>query len=282
MKFVFLGYDYMLPVAQTLIKDNHELIGIMSIPCDQIFNFNHNCKALSQHLGASYIESKVNEAHIESFIGKGAELFVSAGYPYKIPPIDEKKAYGMNIHPSYLPHARGPMPIPHIIMNEDEKASGYTIHKLADKFDMGDILFQEKIALKADENVERYCAKIAAKAPLAAQGLLKDIKTSWKKAKAQKKGKGSFYSMPTQGMRTLNWDEPLDTIMKKIRAFSRFGCYADFAGQKWHIYACDGWPEKHNYQPGECLTVQNNLAIIAVKNGFIALKEFRPETKNST
>lgn len=279
MKFVFLGYDFMLPVAQELVKDGHELVGIISFPCDQIFNFNHNCKAMAQHLGANYIESKVNETHIESFIGKGAEVFLSAGYPYKIPPIDETKAYGMNIHPSYLPHARGPMPIPHIIINEETKAAGYTIHKLAPKFDMGDILFQEKIALKPDENVERYCAKIVTKAPQATQKILKDIKTYWNDAKPQKDGKGGFHKTPSRETRTLDWNENVETLLKKSSAFSRFGCHAQFAGQNWYVYALDCWTEKHEHEPGTCLTIQNNLALIAVKDGYIALKEFSPHAK---
>lgn len=277
MKFVFLGYDFMLPVAEQLINDGHELIGIISFPCDQVFNFNHNCQILAKHVGATYIESPVNDTHIESFITKGATAFISAGYPHKIPSIDEDKAYGINIHPSYLPHARGAMPVPHIIINEDTEAAGYTIHKLTQQFDAGDILFQQHVFIEENECVERYCAKILASAPSKMTSIMKNIDTSWAQAKEQKHDAASNCTTPNSQMRTLDWSQNVTTIMKTAHAFGRYGCFANIEDRIFNVFACDGWVEKHGLQPGTCITVQNNLAIIAAQNGFIALKEFREE-----
>jgi len=275
MKFVFLGYDFMLPVAQRLITDGHELIGILSFPCDQTFNFNHNCRSLAQQTGATYIESPINQTHIDSLIAKGAELFVSAGYPHKIPPILESKAYGINVHPSFLPKARGAMPVPHIIINENHDAAGYTIHKLAPEFDTGDILYQEKIALDDDECVERYCAKTLTMAPNALSHILNNFDRIWINAKPQYHNESSVCKLPDDDMRTLNWSQDVQHILRTQRAFGRYGCFANFGNRRWNVYACDGWTEQHDMTEGECISVQNNIAVIAAKNGFIALKEFK-------
>lgn len=267
----------MLPVAEQLVNDGHELIGIISFPCDQVFNFNHNCQLLSKHVGATYIESPVTDTHIDSFIIKGATAFISAGYPHKIPPIDDSKAYGINIHPSYLPHARGAMPVPHVIINEDTDAAGYTIHKLAPEFDAGDILFQEHVFMDQDECVERYCAKILASAPAKTAAIMQNIDEAWAQAKEQNHDEASNCTLPNNDMRTLDWSQNVATIMKTARAFGRYGCFANIDGRIFNVFACDGWIEKHDLEPGTCITVQNNLAIIAAQNGLIALKEFREE-----
>lgn len=275
MKFVFLGYDMMLPVAQQLIHHGHTLAGIMSFPCDQIFNFSHNARGLSVQTGAPLIESPINEAHIQDFIKNGTKAFIAAGYPYKIPPINEDDAYGINIHPSNLPHARGIMPVPHIITNDLNEAAGFTIHKLAAKFDTGDILGQQNITLDDDETVERYCAKILTRAPHMMQDIMDDIETYWDSATKQDETKASSYSAPSEEMRTLNWSQDIDDILKTANAFGRYGCVGHFDNRAWHIFASSGWREGHEHSYGTCITLQNNLCVIAVKNGYIVVKEFQ-------
>jgi methionyl-tRNA formyltransferase len=139
MKFVFFGYDFMLPSVIRLIEDGHDLIGIMSFECDNVFNFNQSCQELAKAHKIPLIMSRVTEEHIGKFLHDGCECFLSAGYPHKIPHIDESKAYAINIHPTYLPHARGMMPIPRIIMDNISTAAGFTAHKMTQKFDGGDI-----------------------------------------------------------------------------------------------------------------------------------------------
>ena len=280
MRFVYLGYDFMLPIAEQLVQNGHQLEGIMSFPCDQIFNFNHNCQALAKHTGAGYIESTVTQIHIESFLAKGVKAFISAGYPYKIPPIDAEQAYGINIHPSYLPYARGAMPVPHIIINEDEKAAGYTIHKLESEFDTGDILFQEQISLETDESVERYCAKILTQAPAQIVKILNEIEDSWTNAAPQDNSLATSYKLPDSETRTLNWSQNIEQILRTHKAFGRYGCHAKFADRLWNVYACDGWTEQHDHESGTCIALQNNLAIIAAENGYMALKEFEEIQQN--
>ncbi|NCT41065.1 MAG: hypothetical protein GW778_05340 [Alphaproteobacteria bacterium] len=269
----------MLPIAQNLLEDGHDLIGVMTFPCDQIFNFSHNCQALAKHTGATYIESPVSETHIDSLINKGADMFIAAGYPFKIPPINTQKAYGINVHPSVLPAGRGPMPVPHIILNEEDSAAGYTIHKLSPEFDTGDILYKEHIILSDDECVERYCAKILSQAPAKMVDIMHNFEEIWDNASPQDNSMANSYPLPDNATRTLNWSENIQHILRTSRAFGRYGCYAHFAGKTWNVYACEGWVDQHGYENGTCLSMQSNMAVIAAENGFIALKEFQEMTR---
>lgn len=274
MKFIFLGYDFMLPVAQRLIDDGHELIGIMSFECDQIFNFNTSCQSLAQNLGIPLIQKPITETHIDDCIEQGADLFISAGYPFKIPPIDETKSYGINIHPSYLPRARGIMPVPHILMTRDQNAAGFTIHKLTSKFDQGDILAQHKITLSNDESVETYSAKILQHAPDLLSKTIENIDENLKSAKPQNENDAYTAPMPTDDIRTINWNDSVEKIQNLNNAFGRFGCLANIQGNLFTVYELRTWKENHDNQPGDCLIAQQKLILIAAKDGFVCLTDF--------
>ncbi len=274
MKFVFLGYDFMLPVALRLIEDGHELIGIMSFECDQVFNFNLNCQSLAAEKNIPFIQSRISDIHIDSFLGKDANLFIAAGYPFKIPPIDKSKAFGINMHPSYLPRARGIMPVPHIILNTVQDAAGLTIHKLSIKFDQGDILAQHKITLTPEETVETYSAKILTRAPDLASNLVNDLPNKWAAAEPQNEKEAYTAPIPDDAMRTLDWNNNTGDLLKQGRAFGRFGCLAEFNSALWSVFEFKAWEEEHDHTPGTCLIIQPKMALIAAKNGFVCLTDF--------
>ena len=129
MKFVFFGYDFSLPVLQRLLDDGHELVALFTFECDNVFNFNREIIKTAQKQSVPFTMAKPTAEEIAYYTNEGAELFLSCGYPYKIPSIDESKAYSINTHPSLLPRGRGLMPSPHILMHEPEVA-GFTVHKL--------------------------------------------------------------------------------------------------------------------------------------------------------
>ena len=279
MKFVYFGYDFMLPAVERLLQDGHTLLGIFSFECDNVFNFNLECQHLAQQNNIPLILSPVEDFHIKSFLEKGTEVFLSAGYPHKIPPIDEEQAYAVNIHPTYLPKARGMMPIPRIIMDEIKDAAGFTAHKMTQDFDAGDILLQEKIDLSKTETVETYTAKISMRAPGSFSKLIAELPELWKKAKPQDHAKASFLTAPKDNERIFDWQSPVHDIDRIGRAFGRFGSIAHFDNQDWVVFDYDFWKEKHDYKPGTIVAHQNRTVTIAAQNGFICLKHFQPLQK---
>ncbi len=274
MKFVYFGYDFMLGAVQRLLQDGHQLIGVFSFPCDNVFNFNTNTLALAKQLNIPVTLEPPKDKDITFYLQKSCECFLSGGYPYKIPPIDETKAKGINVHPSYLPMGRGLMPTPHIILNHPQ-ASGMTVHKLAPKFDRGDILHQVPLPLHNRETVETLSARIALKVPDILSMLFSDLTTYWNDARPQNERKASYFPPPDDNMRLLNWDLPVAQIDRIARAFGRYGSLAKFDDDLWIVSAHDVWEEKHHLKPGTIATRLSREIIIAAKDGFICLKEFQ-------
>lgn len=274
MKFVYFGYDFLLGSALRLLEDGHELIGVFTFPCDNVFNFNAQTLALARHLDIPFKQDPPLASDIEFFQARGAGCFLSAGYPFKIPPIDSNRSYGINVHPSLLPAGRGLMPTPHIIMNHP-KASGLTVHKLAPRFDEGDILHQTPLPLRDHETVETLSARIALRAPDILSMLFSDLPTYWNDARPQNEKKASWFPPPDDLMRTLDWNLPVERIDTIARAFGRYGSLARFDNDLWIVYAHDVWKERHHLKPGTVALRLPREVIIAAKNGFVCLKEFQ-------
>ena len=275
MKFVYFGNDFTLPAIHRLIMDGHELIGILSFECDNVFTFNKNCQALAQKNNIPFIVSPATANHLEDFLKKGAQVFLAAGYPHKIPPIDENKAKAINVHPTYLPKGRGFVPITKIILDNMDAAAGFTAHKMTQTFDAGDILLQRKFALSPAETVETYNAKIAMRAPNMLSELMANLPAFWKNAAPQDKKHATYLPAPKDQDRIWDWTKPVRDIDRIGRAYGRSGCLAQIENQLWAVFDYEFWEEKHSYKSGELVASLSREIIIAARDGFFCLKDFQ-------
>lgn len=279
MKIVFIGYDYTLDIAQRLIADGHEIIHMFTFPCDDIFSSNAQINAFAAHFKISISDHTITVNDMNILVDQGCEVFLCAGYPNKIPVIDSAKAYSINLHPSLLPRARGVMPLPFIIMHEPE-AAGFTVHKLVEDFDAGDILYQEATPIDQHTDVETLSARIAVRAPDAVSMIIKDIKTYWDNATPQDHDAASSYNNPDTDMRQLNWDDTAENLRLKGCAFGRFGVTAMVTNnmddtQQIAVFQFTTWEEEHSHKPGTLLRSSSREIIISIQDGYICLKEFQ-------
>ncbi|PTB78271.1 Formyltransferase [Trichoderma longibrachiatum ATCC 18648] len=99
------------------------------------------CKSVAEHLGL-----RIHQR--ETFRGwtmpEGTNLIVVVSFGLFVPPriLKAAKYGGLNVHPSLLPHLRGPAPIHHAMMRGDEY-TGVSLQTLDPKtFDHGTVLAQ--------------------------------------------------------------------------------------------------------------------------------------------
>jgi methionyl-tRNA formyltransferase len=270
MKFVYCGYDFMLGIVHRLVQDGHEPVGLFTFPCDNIFNFNRETAAFGKEFSLPVLLEKPHRAEIDAMTDKGAEVFISAGYLYKIPNV--APAYGVNIHPAYLPKGRGLMPIPFILLDHPE-AAGFTIHKLADELDAGDIIAQEKFELEDNETVESLSGRIATRAPELMAEIMKDLPKHWNVAKKQDESAALNFPPPSDQMRFLNWNLPLERLDKIARAFGHYGSLASIDGEIRAVYAHAARKEKHDLPPGKIAAKNGQEFSIAADGGFFIIKK---------
>lgn len=279
MKFCFFGYDYSLDIALRLVTDGHELAQIFSFPCDQNFSFNRETQIYASRKKIPFTESKPTHEDLNKLKNLGVTLFLAAGYAYKIPYEQCPNSFGINVHPALLPRARGIMPLPYIIAHEPQ-AAGFTIHKLTDEFDAGDILHSVPVEIDATTDIETLSAKIALKSSHAVPHVIANLDKYWQAAKPQNHDQATTYPEPDNIFRSLNWSDPVDAHLLKGRAFGRFGVLASVKNrfgeeQKLAVYNFSGWTENHNHVNGKLLRASGREIVIAVSDGYLCLKEFQ-------
>ena len=151
-----------------------------------------------------------------------ADLFVVVAFGAIIPQavIDKPKKGTLNIHPSLLPHWRGPSPIQSAILNGDAE-TGATLMQIDALMDHGPIIAQQRFSLldKKWTSPELHDAL----ADLGARMLMKAI-PEWMD--------GALTAAPQDDMRTtyckllkkdhgrINWSRPADEIERMIRAYT--------------------------------------------------------------
>ena len=104
---------------------------------------------------------KIREEY-QRIIDLKPDLIITCAYGQIIPKVllDYPKYKCINIHASLLPKYRGGAPIHHSILNGD-KYTGITIMYMDTKMDSGDILYQEKLEIKDEDNVGTMFEKLS-------------------------------------------------------------------------------------------------------------------------
>ena len=68
-----------------------------------------------------------------------------------------------NIHPSLLPYYRGPTP-GYWCMENGEEQTGFTLHKVGEKIDRGEILYQDTVPIELGETLDNLMLRIGLQA----------------------------------------------------------------------------------------------------------------------
>ena len=106
------------------------------------------------------------DGHLEDLRKAGIDWIVLAGFLWKVP-IGLVEAYRrriVNIHPALLPKFGGKgmygRHVHEAVIRAGEKQSGITIHRVDERYDHGETLFQAKTSVEPDETPETLAAKI--------------------------------------------------------------------------------------------------------------------------
>ncbi len=128
----------------------------------------------------------------------------------------------LNLHPSLLPHYRGPHPLFWIFRN-GEADTGVTVHFMDDGFDTGDIVTQAPLDLPdgiSGNDADRLCAALSAQLMIEAiRALERGVMRRTKQPE-----EGSYYSAPTNDDFKIETDWPARRAFNFMRGTWEWGC----------------------------------------------------------
>lgn len=156
-----------------------------------------------------------------------ADLYIVAAYGKIIPSsvLERARLGALNIHPSLLPHWRGPSPIQFTILQDDEE-TGVTIIKLDEFMDHGPIVAKRQLGIS---NFQTPISKLAypelhdALAVLGAD-LMIEMLPKWIAEEItplpQDDVKATFSRILKKDDGRIDWKKPADYIERMTRAFT--------------------------------------------------------------
>lgn len=179
-----------------------------------------------------------------------------------------------NLHASLLPKYRGAAPINWAIIN-GEKESGVTTFFIDEKIDTGNVIFQEKVKIEDFEKAGSLHDKLM---NIGSELIAKTIDAIVQNNTPSIKQVGEYTQAPKifKADCRIDWQKDAKTILQKILGLSPYPSawttLMDDPNKVFKIY--DAFIEiiSHKLNIGEVVLDKTQFKI-AVKNGFICLKE---------
>ena len=205
------------------------------------------------------------------------DLIIVMGYGLKLPQhILQLPTLGcINIHVSLLPRWRGAAPIEHALLNGD-KETGVTIFKLVQKMDAGPILAQDIISINQHMNKKEATEKLNKLGTELLTSVLPTIFNDDAFFIPQDDSKVTYAHKISSNMRQLDFNNEVETVYNKIRAFSpQPSAWFLFNNERIKII-------KSSFVEGsfEASIILNAEFHIGCRNGKICPKVLQREGKN--
>ena len=280
--------EFAVPMLDTLLQSTHQVVGVVTAqdkPAGRrllLVESDVKKYAKKNSLHILQPEKLKNENFLAELKALEADLFVVVAFRmlpevvWTMPPLGT-----INLHASLLPQYRGAAPINWAIIN-GEKETGVTTFFIQQEIDTGKIIFQEKIAIREDENVgELYAelmelgARVLRKTvdaiavndyPQIPQDHITDIKHAPKIFKETCK---------------IDWNKDAEYIYNFIRGLSPYpAAFTSLEGKVFKIFkAGKSISAEKTFTPGSFETDGKAFLHFQCSNGIIDAKECQLEGK---
>ncbi|NLK46802.1 MAG: methionyl-tRNA formyltransferase [Treponema sp.] len=192
---------------------------------------------------------------------------------------------GINLHPSLLPRYRGCAPIPAAILNKD-KETGFTIQRIAQRMDSGNILLQTRFCLNGTEYTEDICEKVSNEGGSLFLKVLEKIENNTITETVQNEDEATYFGMLKKEDACINWKDSAENICAKIRAFEPWpGAYTTIDGTPLKIHRATVSTKcfsKESVEPGTVLGTDNEEGILfKTGDGVLAVQNLQWQAKKA-
>ncbi len=227
MKIAYIGIDLFYPALEKLQELGCEIPEIFTCEVDNVCEFNLKICEFAEVNNVPISKKPISREDIQRLTEKGCSFVICGGYYFRIP--YDTKLPIVNIHPSLLPLGRGSWPMAQSILWQHKK-SGVTIHKIAEGFDVGDILLQSEFLLEDNETHQTFMEKANSVLVEMLPRLVKNFDGLYKSARPQ--GEGEYWKAPAEDDYTVTPDMSVATADLILRAFYGYECIYKGKGEK--------------------------------------------------
>jgi methionyl-tRNA formyltransferase len=213
------------------------------------------------------------------------DILVVASFGLLIPRwfLDIPKIGAINIHPSLLPKYRGPSPIQWAILNGDSE-TGITVMKMNERMDAGDILYQIRVPIFSEDDMETLSLRLSEKASEVLPYVLAEVKIDGlDKCTPQSDNSVTFTPMITKEMGKIDWKNDAVKIVRQVKALVGWPtAYTFLEGKMLKVFKANvgnSAPKLETIKPGEIVGSSLSGIEIASGNGVVVVEEIQLENR---
>jgi len=260
MRIAYFGGDWFSGCLDVWQANGHTISHLFT---DGEETYNGQIRQWAEAKGIQHFNSKPSNSDMQQLLNDKVDLLFSVEYPWKIP-CSDFPFKTINVHPSLLPHGRGPNPISWSLLKYPQHA-GISLHQLADAFDTGDIVYQEAVKLNTTQNFDDYLTLLETKIPELVAHLCQNFDEMYNNAKPQ--SGGSYWPKLTLNDRKISWQMTTDEITRIIRATGKFGIVTIIEDQIHLVKDVKCQSGNVPYSPGTIFNEDAKYYYIAVSDG---------------
>lgn len=289
LRIVFMGTpEFAVESLKMLVENGYKVVAVITMP-DKPAGRGYKLQpsavkeyALSQGLRVLQPENLKNEMFIEELNALKADLQIVVAFrmlPERVWNMPEKGTF--NLHTSLLPQYRGSAPINWVIIN-GEKETGVTTFFLSHEIDTGNIIFQEKTAISEEDNAQSLhdrLMEMGARLVLKTVDAVLDGKVETKPQHDFILNEKELKPAPKIFKETcrIHWNKTVAETYDFIRGLSPLpAAWTTFSSDNnltLKIFAGEKIEKLHALSFGAIVTDNKTYVDVAVKNGFIRLRE---------
>ncbi len=288
MKLVFMGTpEFAVPSLRALASSRHDIAGVVTNP-DRPAGRGRKItappvKTMAEELELELLQpaSVQDPEFIDHLQQLAADLFVVVAFSIlprrllRLPSIGS-----VNLHPSLLPAYRGAAPIVWALFNGDSE-TGLTTFLLTPHIDAGDVLIQERVAIREDETageLEERLREMGARVLVDSIDGLED--GSIQPVPQSTEGLSQARKLTREDGR-IDWNQPSVRIHNRVRGANPMpGAFCEWTdGQPLKIHRCRPHPEPANAPPGTVLRADEGGLLVATGDGAVELTQVQPAGK---
>lgn len=289
MKIVFMGTPQAaVPSLERLVESGHEVVAVYTQPDRPAGRGNKltapPVKVRAVALGLSVFQhTKIRTAEaIDSFRAHNADVAVVVAYG-RILPADYLTAFpkgAINVHFSLLPKYRGAAPVNWAIVN-GETETGVSTMQMDEGLDTGDILMQERIAIRDDETSISLMERLS----VVGAELLINTLDKWGTSLTPSKQDDAFATLAPLMAKAdgkIDWSLPANEIERRVRGFQPFPtAFTYFHGKKVTLWSATvAEPASVESSPGKIIeSGGGQLAVACGQGTSLAINEIQIEGK---
>jgi len=289
LRIVYMGTpEFAVAPLNALIESGCNIVGVVTNPDkpagrgQKIQESAVKKYALEKGLTILQPDKFRNETFLSELKALNADLQVVVAFKMLPELVWNMPKFGtLNLHASLLPHYRGAAPINWAIINGD-KETGVSTFLLQHKIDTGNILFQEKINIAENDNLETVHDSLM---ELGSKLVVKTVRA----IEANDYPQIPQNELITEGEKLknapkifkadckINWSAPIANIHNHIRGLSPYpAAWTELTDSKdkkimVKVYAANKEIESHTHSIGTLLSDKKTFLKVAVDGGFLNL-----------